>query len=162
MLHLIPPRWHIAALRTAHALRLRWWRWRGHAGSGCRVLAINPQDRVLLIRHSYGLNHWMLPGGGMKRGEDVLIAAARETFEETAVRLCDAVEIGRVTDMLHGSNHDVRVVAGWTADSPQADGREIIEAAFFALDALPHGIARNLPELLRAYVTAAKAARRGG
>lgn len=159
MFHLIPPRLHIAGLRLAHAVRLRWWRLAGTRVTGCRVLVIDAEERVLLIRHSYGTGHWMLPGGGMKRGESPLAAAAREVREECAVMIEAAVEIGTVAEMMHGANNDVRVVAGWTSDNPQADGREILEAAFFALHALPDPLARSLPDLLPGYLTAAKAAR---
>jgi len=156
---LVPKRLHIAALRLAHAVRLRWWRLRGTRVVGCRVVVLDPADRVLLIRHSYGQPHWMLPGGGMKRGEDSLAAAAREALEEAAVMLTDMVEIGLVTQMVHGGDNEVRVIAGWTADTPQADGREIVEAAFFALDALPADISVRLTPLLPDYVRTAKAAR---
>ena len=159
MFHLIPPRLHIAGLRLAHAVRLRWWRLAGTRVTGCRVLVIDAEERVLLIRHSYGTGHWMLPGGGMKRGESALAAAAREVREECAVAIQAAVEIGTVAEMMHGANNDVRVVAGWTCDTPLADGREILEAAFFALHALPDPLARSLTDLLPGYLTAAKAAR---
>jgi len=161
MLRLIPKPLHILALRSAHAVRLRWWRLRKTRVSGCRVLVLDEQERVLLIRHSYGSPHWMLPGGGMKRGEDPLVCAAREVWEECAVRIERAVEISVVTDMMHGSNNDVRVVAGLTTDAPRADGREIAEVRFFALDDLPHDLAGKLPSQIPAYVTAAKAAHRG-
>ncbi len=161
MLRLIPKPLHIAALRTVHALRLRWWRLMGTRVTGCRVVALDARCRVLLIRHSYGVSHWMLPGGGMKRGEDPVVAGARELFEETAVRITGAAKIGMIADTLHGSVNDVHVIAGWTRDTPVADGREIVEAAFFALDALPADISRRLPDLLPGYVIAAKAARRG-
>lgn len=163
MLRLIPPRLHIAALRSVHGLRIRWWRLRRVRVTGCRVVALDGAGRVLLIRHSYGSRHWMLPGGGIKRGEHPLIAAARELHEETALVLSGAVEIGVVTEMAHGGGNDVRVVAGWTGDAPpRADGREILAARFFALDALPGELAGKLAELLPAYLAAAEAARRGG
>ncbi len=159
MLRLIPKPLHIAALQCVHALRLRWWRMMGTRVTGCRVVALDQQGRVLLIRHSYGVNHWMLPGGGMKRGEDPVIAGTREVLEETAVRLTGATKIGMITDLMHGAVNDVHVIAGWTNDIPVADEREIVEAAFFALDALPENISRKLPDVLPGYVIAAKAVR---
>jgi 8-oxo-dGTP pyrophosphatase MutT (NUDIX family) len=50
-----------------------------------RVIAIDPANRVLLLRHDsrrYGL-HWATPGGGLEDGEDFYAAAARELREET-------------------------------------------------------------------------------
>ncbi|MEO7248420.1 MAG: NUDIX domain-containing protein, partial [Novosphingobium sp.] len=127
---------------------------------GVRVVVIDAAERVLLIRHSYGSAHWMLPGGGIKRDEDARAAAAREVFEEAGLVIEDAVEIGRVTEIIHGSNNDVRVVVGWTEGMPRADLREITDAEFFAPGALPHGISSRLPALLPGYVKAAEAARR--
>ncbi len=160
ILHRIPRPLYVLALRTAHWLRLRWWRVSGAQVSGVRVVVIDPAQRVLLIRHSYGGHDWMLPGGGMKRGEDACEAAAREVFEEAGLVIEDKVEIGLVTDMIHGSNNDVRVVAGWSGGDPRADLREITHAEFFALNALPASISSKLPALLPTYFTAAKAARR--
>lgn len=159
MLYLIPRSLHVAALRVAHRVRLRWWKMSGARVTGCRVVVLDAQARVLLIRHSYGNSQWMLPGGGMKRGEGPLLCAAREVWEETAVRIAGAVEIGVTADTMHGSIHEVRVVAGWTGNAPRADGREITHAEFFALDALPPGVSQKLAQQLPDYVTAAEAAR---
>lgn len=40
------------------------------------------EGRLLLVRER-GARHWSLPGGGMKKGEDAVIAAIRELEEET-------------------------------------------------------------------------------
>ena len=79
MLHLIPAPAHRTVLRIAHGLRLRWWRMRKPRLAGCRVLALDREDRVLLVRHSYGSGKWMPPGGGLTRGEDALAAAHART-----------------------------------------------------------------------------------
>ncbi len=154
---LLPPALHIAALRTVHAVRLRWWRLSGARVRGCRVLVLNAQDHVLLIRHSYGSGHWMLPGGGLSRREDPETGASREVLEETAVRLDAAALLARIDDPL--SQHETHLVAGWTTDHPRPDLREILEAAFFAPDALPQGLAPRLAERLPGWITAAAAAR---
>ncbi len=159
ILNRLPRPLYVLALRTAHWLRLRWWRMSGAQVAGVRVVVIDPAERVLLIRHSYGSPHWMLPGGGMKRGEDACVAGAREVREECAVEIADAVEIGLVTNMIYGANNDVRVVAGWSGDAPCADLREITHAAFFPLDALPGNIAPKLAALLPGYLTEAAVAR---
>jgi 8-oxo-dGTP pyrophosphatase MutT (NUDIX family) len=159
LIRLVPRPLHVIALRSIHAVRLRWWHLRGTRVSGCRVVVLDAEDRVLLIRHSYGAPHWMLPGGGMKRGEDPIAAALREAHEEAGVRMNNARHIGMVTSMAHGGDNEVHVIAGWTTDSARPDGREIVEAHFFALDALPSDLSAKLRPLLPDYVTTAKAAR---
>ena len=51
---------------------------------GVRAVAVDPQGRVMLVKHTY-LAGWWLPGGGVDRGETTLDAAARELFEETGL-----------------------------------------------------------------------------
>jgi 8-oxo-dGTP pyrophosphatase MutT (NUDIX family) len=159
MLYLIPAPAHRIVLRLAHATRRRWWRLRRPSIAGCRVLALDPDGRVLLVRHSYGSGKWMPPGGGLARGEDALAAARRELLEETGCSLEWALLVELAEEDLHGAGNAVHVIAGLTRDTPLADGREIIEAAFFAAHALPD----NMPAMFRArlpgWLTAATAAR---
>jgi 8-oxo-dGTP pyrophosphatase MutT (NUDIX family) len=148
MLQLIPPRLHRAALRLAHAIRKRWWRLARVRLNGCRVVARDPDGRVLLVRHSYGSGRWMLPGGGITRGEDALAAAARELREETGCRMTGARLAEQIDEPLAGTINQVQVVIGLTTDQPKADGRELIDAWFFAPDALPENLANGLAEAL--------------
>jgi 8-oxo-dGTP pyrophosphatase MutT (NUDIX family) len=146
--HLIPPSLHRAGLRLAHALRKRWWGLRRPALVGCRVLVLDDRDRVLLVRHSYGAGRWMLPGGGIKRGEDPLVAAQRELREETGC-VAEAVWlIETICEDMVGARHTVHVVAGRSASQPMPDGREILAAGFFAIDALPDPLAPKFAEAL--------------
>lgn len=122
------------------------------------MLARDGAGRILLIRHSYGSGKWMLPGGGLARREDPLEGAARELWEETHCRLADPVALGQPTENLHGARNTVHIIAGVTVDTPLADGREVIEARFFAADALPEPLAAGLAETLPGWITAAEAA----
>lgn len=160
MFHLIPRPLHIAALRTAHSIRALWWHATSGTVTGCRVLVIDPEDRVLLIRHSYGSRRWMMPGGGIKRGEDVLVAAQREVREEVALTLVPLVDVDFSIEPLGGGRNHIHLVAGWTDETPVPDGREIAEARFFAVADLPDDLARQLQGRIPGWVTAAKAARR--
>ena len=162
MLHLIPAPLHRAAYRLAHALRLRWWRIRKPRLAGCRVLVLDGVERVLLIRHSYGSGKWMLPGGGLNRSEAPLAGAQRELREETGCRLIDPVDIGMAEEHIHSTSHTVHIIAGNTADTPMCDGREIIAAQFFALDALPGDMPQRMRDGLPGWITAMKAARLAG
>ncbi len=64
------------------AMALVGWRTRG-----VKVMAFDASGRVLLVRHRYGRSDlWMLPGGGIARGEAPIAAALRELMEETGCR----------------------------------------------------------------------------
>ena len=155
MLHLIPAPLHRTTLRFAHRLRKRLWRMRKRRVIGCRVLALDHAGRVLLVRHSYGSGQWMPPGGGIGRGEAPIAAAGRELREETGCRLDAAAQVALVVEALHGVGNVVHVIAGRATGEVKPDGREVIEAAFFALDALPGemsaGLRADLPGWVAAY-----------
>lgn len=154
MLHLIPAPLHRVALRIAHTLRKAWWRVRAPRVEGCRVLAFEPAGRLLLIRHSYLPDKWMPPGGGLGRREEPLSAARRELLEETGCRIEDARVVDRVIENLHGAGNVVHIVAGRTKDEPRPDMREVIEARFFHVDALPANLAGTLAEDLPRWMAA--------
>lgn len=137
MLHLIPPWLHRVGLRVAHAVRKRWWRAAQIQLNGCRVLAFDQAGRLLLIRHSYGSGNWMLPGGGIARGEPALSAAKRELAEETGCTLSNAFVHSVVEEPLYGTTNRVHMIAGRAMGQPKPDGREIIELGFFPRNALP-------------------------
>src|SRR5690348_7097707 len=53
-----------------------------------RVVLLDPEDRVLLLRTIdpvTGEGFWFPPGGGLEAGEDVRAAAVREVREETGL-----------------------------------------------------------------------------
>ncbi len=144
MLHLIPAPIHRAALRLAHALRRRWWRLAKIKLNGCRIFAFDAEGRVLLIRHSYGSGNWMLPGGGIDRGEEPLAAALRELQEECGCELKQARVFGVAEEPLYGTINRVHLVAGLAKGIPRGDGREVIELGFFSSDKLPQPLSPTL------------------
>lgn len=149
MLHLIPPRLHRALYRLAHRARRQWLRLRGGEVHGCAIIARDGQGRVLLVRHSYGSRQWAFPGGGMKKGEDVLVAAAREFAEELRCGLRDPQHLGTLDEEFHGARNLAHVVTGLADGAPRPDMREVVEARFFAVDALPDGTSRSVAVRLR-------------
>lgn len=128
----LPRLLHRIALRTAHALRLWWWRGTRRTVRGCNVIAVSATGQVLLVRHSYHARDcWMLPGGGLASTEEPIVAAARELAEETGCTLHDARHLGTITLDRSGWTNLIELVGGETGDTPHADGREIEEASFF-------------------------------
>lgn len=62
-----------------------------------RVILLDPDDRVLLMRYDDGPpngRHWTTPGGGLEVGEEYQAAALRELAEETG--WTDVVLLGEV------------------------------------------------------------------
>ena len=112
------------------------------------MLALDAQGRVLLVRHAYGPPKWMPPGGGMKRGEDPIPASQRELAEELGCTLANPRVVAQSVDTLHGAGNVLHIVAGQCLGTPRPDQREIIEARFFAPDALPQDAVRGLDTLL--------------
>lgn len=160
MLRLILPRpLHRGLYRIADRLRRAWWRLRRPRVHGCRVLAFDAAGRVLLVRHSYGSSTWAPPGGGLKRGEDPLRAAARELAEEAGCRLDGAWEVTLVEEPVSGATNVVHVIAGALVGRPEADGRELVDVDLFAPDALPELMSDRMRRGLPGWLRAAKAGR---
>lgn len=156
MLRLIPAALHRTGYRLAHAVRRRWWRATKAKLIGCRVLAFDAAGHLLLIRHSYGSGNWMLPGGGIARREDPLAAARRELAEETGLTLEQPRCIAVVDEPLYGTTNRVHLFTGRAQGMLVIDGREIIEAAFFAPDSLPPALSPALARGLRDWLRAAQ------
>jgi len=121
------------------AARLYWWIRRPRT-LGVRAVVHDGAGRIALVRHTYAKG-WYLPGGGVKKGESVAAALARELQEETGLGGC-AIE--RVIGIYHSrreykDDHIVLFAVRATDPSTLAacDRREIVEVGWFAPDALP-------------------------
>ncbi len=119
---------------------------------GVGVVVHDQQGRLLLVRRGVGPGKglWALPAGFVDADEDPRLAAARETLEETGLR----VEVGAVVDVYPAPGRggasfflafEAQVVGGRLTAADDA-----LDAAFFG----PH----ELPEL--AFESTRDAARR--
>lgn len=151
MLYLIPAPLHRLALRTGHAVRRTWWRLARPEVRGVCMIATDRAGRLLLLRQSYGTDRWVLPGGGLGRREDPGRAAMRELHEEAGCLVDEAAFVFISDEQVHGTANRIHVFAGTLLSEPRIDGREIVEAGLFALDALPPDIS---PRVLRRLASA--------
>ncbi len=102
---------------------------------GVRILLVQHQ-RVLLVRHTYR-SGWHLPGGGIRRGETVEMAARREAREETGTELERITLLGifpNFDDYPNGHQILFHCDHFRLVGTPDA---EIAEVRFFSLDELP-------------------------
>ncbi|MCP5396989.1 MAG: NUDIX domain-containing protein [Sphingomonadaceae bacterium] len=155
MLQLIPPSLHRAALRWAHATRRIWRRVVKPRLAGVSVIGRNDAGEILLVRHSYGPANWSFPGGGCGRGEDPAEAAQREMLEELGCRVEQLELVSALAETISGAPHTAHVFAGLVREELQPDGREIVEARFFALDALPKPLSPLARTRLEAWLSKA-------
>jgi 8-oxo-dGTP pyrophosphatase MutT (NUDIX family) len=137
MLHLIPAPLHRQLYRIADRLRRRWWRIRKPRRHSVNVLAIEHEGRVLLVRHSYGPPVWALPGGGLGRNEDPVLAAIREVREELGCGIGGIEPLCGSAQDNDGLPDSLQVFLARLTGEPVADNREVVEARFFDPGALP-------------------------
>lgn len=108
--------------------------------------------RILLVRIGYAHKKWVLPGGGIERGEESIRAAVREAKEETGLDISNPTYIGE----RHYTNQYKKVTVFYytstvSNDDLVIDGQEIIDAGWFSLDSLPDNIPPRLPEEIVMY-----------
>lgn len=125
-------------LSLAWAIRRRVFALLGVRTRGVKVMVENAHAEVLLVRNAYGKHwQWVLPGGGVGWREREADAAARELREETGCRADGLALFATYVSALEGRRDTIHLFRATTADEPQADAREVAEAAFFAPDRLP-------------------------
>ena len=110
---------------------------------GTRTLVLRHEAEpreIMLVRHTYAPG-WLLPGGGVERGEALAEAAVREVREEAGI-------VAQEEPVLHGiflndaqfvGDHVACFVLRRFSAGPFTPGREIAEARFFPLVELPEG-----------------------
>lgn len=141
------------AKRAITKLLQRYWRVSRGLTLGAQAVLIDPQDRVLLIRHTYRPG-WHFPGGGVERGETVEDALTREIEEEAGVALTAPAELFGIYSnaAVFPNDHVALFVArSWHQLRVPEPNREISAHALFALQDIPRdinpGTARRLGEI---------------
>ncbi|MBV9918946.1 MAG: NUDIX domain-containing protein [Solirubrobacterales bacterium] len=144
----LPVRARRWAIRSAYrALRVYWYL-RRPATSGVKCV-LRTEDRLLLVRHTYGRDDWDFPGGAMKSGEAPAHAARREIREELGVTIDDWRELGVVTGRADYRRDTLHCFQAPLVERQLAlDGGEIAAAGWFERGALPANLGRYVPPIL--------------
>ena len=121
---------------------------------GVRVMLIQ-NGQVLLIRQTY-MSGWFMPGGGVKRGETLDQTARREAYEEVGAEMGALKLLGAYTHFgEHRSDHNVLFLCTQFTLKEKHD-KEVAEARFFPLDALPDGLREGHRKRLEEYRSGAE------
>ena len=108
---------------------------------GTRTVVLKEDGaEVLLVRHGYAPG-WLLPGGGVERGEALVDAARRELHEEAGiVAECEPVLHGIfLNDAQFRGDHVACFVVRRFREAGFTPNAEIAEARFFPAGQLPEG-----------------------
>lgn len=125
--------------RLAGRLLHLYFRLRRGMTLGVRAAVLTEAGEVLLVRHTYTPG-WHMPGGGVEPDETLHDALAKELREEANIALTGPVALHGVFLNRHVSRRDhvaVFVVRAFTQSASKQPDREIAEARFFPLSALP-------------------------
>jgi len=123
--------------RVVHGIRRRWWKLARPTRVGVRALALDAEDRVVLVRHTYDTG-WYLPGGGVRRGESLEEAVRRELAKELGLTGGRLTAVGAYTNRAEGKTDHVVVFActEW-GRSEVLTSPEIAEVGSFEPSKLP-------------------------
>ncbi|KLE34723.1 NUDIX domain-containing protein [Aurantiacibacter luteus] len=144
MLNWIPAPIHRALMPLAHALRKAWLRLAKPDIHGVALMGFDAEDRLLLVRHSYGPDRWSMPAGGMARGEDPEHAIRREMREELGLTLEGLELVSQRVETIYGVTNHVWLFTARVLEEPRPDRREVVAAAFCPVDELPEALEKRV------------------
>lgn len=117
-----------------------WFRLRRGMTLGVRAVVLDAENHVFLVRHGYAPG-WLLPGGGVERGETIYDSVGRELAEEGGIILSERPVLHGLFSneaKFRGDHVACFVVRNFTRRDWKPS-LEIKEARFFPVTALPEG-----------------------
>lgn len=108
---------------------------------GVAAIIFDDQGKILMVKHSYGMLNWEIPGGAAENGESISETAVREVFEEAGL----VVTAERLTGVYYmpesDSHHFVFLCRSVEqGKEPASVSEETTDCGFFAPGALPRPI----------------------
>jgi 8-oxo-dGTP pyrophosphatase MutT (NUDIX family) len=107
---------------------------------GAAAVIFDRDGKVLLVRHSYGRRGWELPGGGRKPKESLQQAVLREIREELGVEAQTAELRTIYYEPGYDQHHFAFLCRLPDGHEPKPSSAEILECAYWPVDALPRPI----------------------
>lgn len=139
-----------------HWLRKKYWKVFHIETFGVRTLVIK-NNQILLVKHRYG-HYWVMPGGGINKGESPEKAAIRELREEAGI-VADKIDykLGYYKNTRGGKNDNVycflvtnfEPIVGFKRNF--IDFLEISEIAWFHLDTIPESVSGSTRLRIKEY-----------
>lgn len=128
-------------------LRIYWFIFRPETrGVKCVIVY---ENKILLIKNTYGQKDWTLPGGGMKKSESPEVTAAREVLEETGTNVYDIKVRGSfISEAEYKKDTIIFLTAKTHSDKLNTKSLEIKEAGWFPIYNLPT-ISNHTNKILR-------------
>jgi 8-oxo-dGTP pyrophosphatase MutT (NUDIX family) len=119
---------------------------------GVRVLVVR-ENQVLLVTHWHAPWVWLLPGGGVDKGESPQDAAVREVVEETGLRIRSLGGLVGTYRGRWGARDKVAVYFARDFDGSLAlaPSLEIMGRSWFDMDHLPDEIAKSSLKRIQAF-----------
>jgi ADP-ribose pyrophosphatase YjhB (NUDIX family) len=153
----IPVRWRRAAAQLVKLPLLRYlmvWGIRfvvARHRVGVALVALDEQDRVLLLRHVFHpFTPWGLPGGWLNRHEAPDVGVLRELKEETG--LTAVIESILAIEKSPSPSHLGIIYQGRIQSGQMALSAEIIEAGWFTIHDLPGPLAPTSQKAIEAVI----------
>lgn len=119
---------------------------------GVKIVSINSDDQVLLVKNRYD-RYWYLPGGGVKRGETLFDCARREMREEVGVEVDKLKVLGVYSNFREYKNDHIILLCADIKDQKITKGLEIDQFKFFDFKVLPIDVSPATRRRLEEYQT---------
>lgn len=114
---------------------------------------IENNGKFLLVKINYGHHRWIIPGGGVDKGESSVEAAIRETKEEVGLDVKDLVYIGSYESNKEYKQNTVEIfLCKSDTLETKVDPIEIEEAKWFTRSEFPtHDKGSSLDKIFEMY-----------